>query len=1224
MNCKGVFFVVVFALINAIAVSQLPVEEDPYLKFDHLNVKNGLSNNYILDIYQDSEGYIWIATQNGLNRYDGYDFTVYKNNPEDSSSISSNLVTSITEDKFNNLWFGTNRGLNGFDRQNSSFINYLSPGSDTSIFIDENVRAIFCGSSNIVWVENAKGILRKLNPSGEVSVFNHRAPSMVDTYFYHSILQNHNQLWLGGRYMGLIRFDIEKEVFYMVLSNPDDATKKRGDDVGVYFIDSKNVFWVGGNDGLYTLDPDTEIFSKKLTVSTFSIAEDENQNLYFGTGGGLYILDEKQQKFRRCSHDDNNGASITNDHVNKVFIDRSGNIWIGTIDGLSVIRPSKNKFNHIYHIPGNGSTPSSNHVTAILQDNKDRIWYGTEGGGVEVFTPEFQKTIIYSSSQTRKYKLASDRISTLMQDNSGDVWIGQWTGLGFNIVNLEKGKNKHEQFLKNSLMADWYSGFLEDKKGGYWIGVWGARGLYKFSKESGEFLSERFYASDYSNMAVRHLAFAGKYIWFALNYQNSFYSYSPEKGKFQTYYKEKYYPYDFTRIIDIQVKKEDLFIISDDGVFSKDRIPFTEIVKTVQKVNFNEQGLQKRKLEKEFNIKQVNSFLFLEENVLWAASNEGLFEISGNKIIRHYDIKNQDQENFPTDTIWDIAYQKPDKLWLGTERGLVGFDLQKKVFQKIAYPANKYLSSRLTSFLFEDSEGFIWIGTTDNGLNRLDPVTGDISNFIEIPSDSTTFWGKQASCIYEDRDGVIWIGGRGLNRFMPKDQTFSHFTENDGLCNNDMRAILGDDNGNLWISTAFGLSKFNIQNREFENFFEKDGLQDNEFSSAAYRLSDGRLVFGGKNGTNIFYPDDIRKNMHEPKVEISGFRIFENDYGYLLETDKTLTLDYDQNYFSFDFVALDYSNPDQNLYAYKLEGFDDKWIYTTANNRVARYTNVDPGSYTLHIKAANSDGLWNETGIRIPMIIKPPFWKTIWFIILEVILIITIIIFIIKYREKKIIEKNQFQLLEQKLLRSQMNPHFIFNSLSSIQSFIFENNPLEAGSYLSRFAELIRAILYNSREEFITIEKEIETLKNYLELQQLRYNNKFDYILDVDPLIETDLIQIPPMLAQPFIENAIEHGIKYLDTKGFISVSFTLMANNESVLLLVEDNGIGIKASKKLKKEKPKTHTSLATVIANERMGVFNKGHKKKQFIMEIDEIIGSEGEVKGTKVKFIIPYREL
>jgi sensor histidine kinase YesM len=204
-----------------------------------------------------------------------------------------------------------------------------------------------------------------------------------------------------------------------------------------------------------------------------------------------------------------------------------------------------------------------------------------------------------------------------------------------------------------------------------------------------------------------------------------------------------------------------------------------------------------------------------------------------------------------------------------------------------------------------------------------------------------------------------------------------------------------------------------------------------------------------------------------------------------------------------------------------------------------------------------------------------------------------------------------------------MNPHFIFNSLSSIQSFIFENDPVEAGSYLSRFAELIRSILYNSREEFITVEEETKTLKNYFLLQQLRYNNKFEYTIDIDPLIQPDTIKIPPMLAQPFIENAIEHGIKHIKGKGKILVSFTLNLEKRAVLLTIEDNGIGIAAARKLKNSYKKGHTSLATIITNERIEVLNKGRRKNYFYLTVGDILDNEGNVIGTRVKFIIPYRK-
>ena len=224
----------------------------------------------------------------------------------------------------------------------------------------------------------------------------------------------------------------------------------------------------------------------------------------------------------------------------------------------------------------------------------------------------------------------------------------------------------------------------------------------------------------------------------------------------------------------------------------------------------------------------------------------------------------------------------------------------------------------------------------------------------------------------------------------------------------------------------------------------------------------------------------------------------------------------------------------------------------------------------------------------------------------------------VKQREKKMLEQNRFLILEQKLLRSQMNPHFIFNSLSSIQSFIFENNPVVAGSYLSRFANLIRSILYNSREEYISLEKEIQTLRNYLDLQQLRFNNNFDYELYTDPDIELETIKIPPMLAQPFIENAIEHGLKDLDRRGQLKVSFTF--HDGFIRIMIEDNGIGIEEAMRLKSETQKEHKSLATIITKERIEILNKGRKNRKYSMLIADQSTTENTKVGTRIELLIP----
>jgi tetratricopeptide (TPR) repeat protein len=237
---------------------------------------------------------------------------------------------------------------------------------------------------------------------------------------------------------------------------------------------------------------------------------------------------------------------------------------------------------------------------------------------------------------------------------------------------------------------------------------------------------------------------------------------------------------------------------------------------------------------------------------------------------------------------------------------------------------------------------------------------------------------------------------------------------------------------------------------------------------------------------------------------------------------------------------------------------------------------------------------------------------------LALLLLVSVVMAILIVRQNQMKAKQRNMQLEQKLLRSQMNPHFIFNSLIAIQSFIYKNDPKEAGRYLSGFAKLIRHILENSREEYISLSKEIQTLEHYLELQKLRYDEHFDYTIEVDGNLDPEDISIPPMLAQPFIENSIEHGIKNLDVKGKIDIRFSI--KNGQVLFQVTDNGVGIEKSVSMKQESQEHH-SLATIITKERLFILNK-RKSNKIRFVIDELKDSLNNVLGTQVSFTIPYR--
>jgi len=1314
------------------AISQPEIQQDPYLKFDHLTKKEGLSNNYVLDIYQDKLGFIWIGTIDGLNRYNGYEFEIFHNDQNDSSTISGNFITSIVEDVNGNLWFGTKTGLNKYNYKSHTFKRYYHDINDENTLSDNFIRALYADKHGLLWIETSDGTLHKYNLATDSIIrYKHRAPYMINTYFYHKIFEdNHGNIWLGGRNMGIFKFNPKVGVFHEIWPDLKDSTKKRDRDVANYFIDSSGIFWISGIDGLYTFNDDEEIFKKILPVSTFSVQEDNNGKLWFGTGGGVYVYETNKNHFTKYSHDENNPNSLIANRVNKVMIDYSGNIWVGTNEGISIHSPSKNKFKLIYHIPVNENTPVSNNITTILQDANNNIWLGTAYNGIDCFDENLNKIDHYGNKESTGHQTISNRISTLMEDKDGDIWVGQWSGRGFNIIDPKT--NKIDSFSKvvNSLKVDWYSDMIQDSDGNYWIGIWGGVGFQQFDKEGGVFNDRTFTLLNVTvNSPVTDMIIDNELIWVP-NSHRCFPAFNINNRKYNMYFPENSMWLLNLKINQIYLDNEKkLWLATNKGLYLKvqnlniyfkpyltDNILFVansnnnnllwtatskgiklfnkktrsyektgEINLIDNKISFmfedadnclwigTKSGLYTKQHDNK-NLEKTSSYpfnninlsancnlqksngdfligtssglyyynktknIFTKKDILsnhqiysmalansgntWIGTDNGLYEIKQNKIIASFVVSDSSNNSLTGNSVFSIGFDKNDRLWLGTDKGLGQLDKTTGNITMYNKKKNNYLSSHLVNVLHEDKQGNLWVGTTDEGLNKIEVKTGKIITFQNNKEDSISFWGRKVSSILQDRKGTIWVGGFGLNKYIPADETFVHYTKADGLADNEVMGILEDKSGKLWISTKNGLSRFDPQTQCFQNFFLKDGLPDDEFTRACSNFKKDYLLFGCKKGLVVANPEKISVNHTVPKVTISRFLIFDKKTDYQFPPTKSIEIAYNQNYFSFEFAALDFSSPKENKYAYKLENFDEHWVTTSANDRKARYTNVPPGEYVFKVKASNNDGYWNEAEASVLLNIKPPYWRTLWFYLLEVLLFVLAIVAYIKYREKNILEKNKLLLLEQKLLRSQMNPHFIFNTLTSIQSFIFEKNPLEAGSYLSKFSDLVRSILYNSREEFISLEKEISMLNNYLEIQQLRYNDEFDYKIDTDPGIDTEALAIPPMLAQPVIENSVKHGIRQLDKRGFISIKLSLLEN--SISLIVEDNGIGIAASNKMKNKNTKEHKSLALNITKERISILNNKAKKKLYSMKITDIIGDEQRVIGTKVEFIIPIIEI
>jgi hypothetical protein len=444
---------------------------------------------------------------------------------------------------------------------------------------------------------------------------------------------------------------------------------------------------------------------------------------------------------------------------------------------------------------------------------------------------------------------------------------------------------------------------------------------------------------------------------------------------------------------------------------------------------------------------------------------------------------------------------------------------------------------------------------------------------------------------------------------------------------------LEDDAGNLWITSNRGITKFSKQNEVFVNYDTKDGVQGNEFNAGAYfENSKGEMFFGGMNGINIFHPEEITRNILPPRMVFTGVWILNDLKATDIEDGEIIRLPYSENFFSIGFSALDYTNPSKNLYRYKLENYDQDWVFSGADNRQADYRKVDPGSYRFIVTGSNNDGVWNEEGISLTIIIRPPWWKN-WIFRLSIFLLLVatlwsvILLRIRTIRKKHSVEKKMLSIekqifeLEQKALRLQMNPHFIFNSLNAIQNFVLANDTDKAVNYLAKFSHLMRMILANSTASLITLKDEMKALTYYIDLEKLRFDDRFDYVIHRDPSIDEEFVEIPPMLFQPYVENAIIHGLVNSPKRGLLEIAIRRI-NTATLLCSIKDNGIGREQAIEIRNMSGIKRQPKGMLITQERIEIFNR-QNRKNFSVKITDLKDDAGEAAGTLVEFTIQYKE-
>ncbi|MFK7921539.1 MAG: two-component regulator propeller domain-containing protein [Bacteroidia bacterium] len=668
-----------------------------------------------------------------------------------------------------------------------------------------------------------------------------------------------------------------------------------------------------------------------------------------------------------------------------------------------------------------------------------------------------------------------------------------------------------------------------------------------------------------------------------------------------------------------------------------------------------------------FDVSSINVFAFAEgaDNRLWLGTTHGLYLLdkTTKEVKRHFVKGSADSLGLSQNGIMGL-HETPDQKLLitfGRSPSLDVLDWPKQtithcgkkanlgVIRRILplnYPADKYLlvgsyvsyfdlktlsskrislrdtlsHTKLPSYSWDahqSADSIIWVANK-RGLLSIDPTDGVVKLFPIFPDSYRA--DNIVIAIWPDYDDSFWLGtyGAGLAHVNRKGEVIDIFTKQDDLPNNFVIGVLPDTAGHLWMSTNLGIARLDTQKRIFQNFSTRDGLMHNSFSTGAYHQSlDGEIFMGGENGFVAFYPGQIERNssnfippLHLNPPKVSALPLRQDSAGLHFTAYRGQRLD-------LSFVALDYSAPEDIRYQWQLVGWENDWHHPSHEPKVS-YTNLAPGQYTFQLKASNSDGIYLGPTLSLPIEIRPRLDQHWGFrfgmISLGILLVGAIVYFYVlrlREREKRKLEYRIAQT-KQEALASQMDQHFLFNSLNSIQRFVMENRPKEAGKFISRFGRLIRLQLQQASQTLVSVEEELQTLDLYLSLEQLRTRDKFQYTVEVDPSLDIFMLEIPPGLLQPYLENAIWHGLMPKEREGDLRLK--LEAEKQGYRVEVIDDGIGREASRKLKETSNYRPPSKGMAITEERIIMLNALHEMK-ISMLIEDLQTVDGQAAGTKV---------
>ncbi len=782
------------------------------LRFAHLTTSDGLSQSGVTEILQDRRGFMWFATRDGLNRYDGNTFVAYKHNPNDPGSLSANYIWDLTEDDRGYLWVATDGGVNRFDPATERFVSYRHNPNNSNSICGDSVESIARDSRGYLWFGTSDSGLDKFDPStGAFTHYLNDSDGQFVGRITKVIEDSHRDIWFVGE-RGLFHLNPQTGQ----ITRPPATIHRLAADY--LYEDNVGTFWMLAYApivGLVKYDRQVErltsyqVGAGAIGVASSNLLADGQNGFWVPSSQGLYYFDRRTERWAyRFQHDETNPDGLSDNTVASVYRDRGGLLWVGTENGgLNVLNLRQEQFGLYRHHANNLNSLSPGKVTAIYQEPSGILWVG-------LFPRRLDRLDRKTGHFTHYIPGPEDKNT------------------------LRKGSD-----LRQPRWIYPYDTIYKDLRGYLWLGGWGS-GLDRFDERTGQF--------------------------------------------------------------------------------------------------------------------------------------------------KHYRHNAHDPNSLLSDSVYRIYGDRSGHIWVGQRYGLSRVDPETDRF--INYrpdPRNPTSQRNSVSFIYQDRSGTLWLGTRGGALVRFDDKTKTFVNYTPESGDPHKLNGGRITAIHEDQAGTLWLGAwDGLYRYNRQNETFTRYTESQGLPSSVILGIVEDNAGRLWLSSKKGISRFDPQMDRFRNYDISDGLQGDEFSESCYLQSpDGEVFFGGSNGLNAFFPDAIRDNPYVPPVVITSFRIFNKPVPIgaksvlkkAIPYVDSLTLSYRDNVFSFEFAALSYANSRKNRYRYKLENFEPGWNAVGSRHRLATYTNLDPGQYVFRVQASNSDGVWNEQGVSLPIVITPPWWRTNWF-----------------------------------------------------------------------------------------------------------------------------------------------------------------------------------------------------------------------------------------------------